>query len=338
MNRYRPFIIGAIGGALGIIFLPLTGVLNRSAEPGQWWGADWFDYMSARQSVTLRSMRVEVPPLDDPARIARGAGHYEMVCAACHGSPTHLPEQMARNLAPPPPPLMEQMRQWRPEARIVWTVKHGIRHTAMPGWPSQVRDDEVWDMVAFLLAMPGMDAEAYGALASGTADNDCARCHGENGEGALAGVPRLDIQSPAYLETAITAFRDGTRQSGTMIAAARTLGDAEIAELAEQFGQGVRMQTGAETTGAAIARHGIPDRDVPACDSCHGPAGRPDYPRLAGQDAGYLLRQLQLFAELGENRGGPRAHIMAEVVKGLDPEEMEALAAYYGGEPDHPGE
>lgn len=330
MNRYRPFIVGAIGGALGIIFLPLTGLLNTSAEPGQWVGADWFDYMSARQSVTLRSLGVEVPPLDDAARIERAAGHYEMVCAACHGSPTRPPEQLATNLAPVPPPLMDQMQQWRPEARIFWTVKHGVRHSAMPGWPSQMRDDEVWDMVAFLLAMPDMAPDAYAALSSGVADNDCARCHGEKGEGALAGVPRLDIQSPAYLETALSAFRDRTRQSGTMMTAAQTLSDSEIADLAQRYGLRLPMEPGAETTGATIAQRGIPDRDVPACNSCHGPTGRPDYPRLAGQDSAYLLRQLELFAELGADRGGPRAHIMAEVVKGLEPEEMEALAAYFG--------
>ena len=38
------------------------------------------------------------------------------------------------------------MAQWHPEARIFATVKQGIRRTAMPAWPTQMRDDEVWDM------------------------------------------------------------------------------------------------------------------------------------------------------------------------------------------------
>lgn len=38
----------------------------------------------------------------------------------------------------------------------------------------------------------------------------------------------------------------------------------------------------------ALATLGAPRRDIPACLSCHGPAVRADYPRLAGQDRTYL--------------------------------------------------
>lgn len=330
MISLRPFLVGAAGGVLGMALLPLTGLLPISAAPGQPALLDWYFSMAAQQAITLHSLDVAAPPLDRPGMVERGAGHYEMVCADCHGSPVRPPRQLAEDLSPPPPRLVDRMDQWHPAPRVFATVKHGIRRTAMPGWPTQMRDDEVWDMVAFLEAMPEMEPEAYASLASGEAGNDCARCHGADGGGRLPGVPRLDLQSPAYLEAALLAFRDGTRQSGTMMAAARQLGDDEIAELASRYGRRVVLETDATTAGAAIARHGIPDRDVPACDSCHGATGRQDYPRLGGQDAGYLLRQLELFAELGAGRGGPRAHIMAEVVKGLTPEEMQALAAYYG--------
>jgi cytochrome c553 len=229
-----------------------------------------------------------------------------------------------------PPPLVERMAQWHPEARVFATVKQGIRRTAMPGWPTQMRDDEVWDMVAFLKALPGLDAAAYGAMTRGDADNDCSRCHGENGEGVVPGTPRLDIQSPAYIEAALKAFRDGTRQSGTMMAAARTLADAEIEELAQHFGRRVTVAEETPTAAAEIARLGIPDRDVPGCNSCHGAKARIAYPRLHGQDADYLLNQLKLFKQLGAQRGGPNAPIMAEVVRGLEDEQMEALAEWFG--------
>lgn len=330
MTNLRPFLIGAGLGALGLGLLPLSGLLPSSAEPGQPPVLDWYFNMAAQQSITLNSLGIDVPPLDEPGMAQRGAGHYEMVCATCHGSPIAPPEQFARNLSPQPPLLVQRMAQWHPEARIFATVKHGIRRTAMPGWPTQMRDDEIWDMVAFLLALPNLNAAAYGRLASGTADNDCARCHGENGEGAIPGVPRLDIQSPAYLEAALKAFRDGTRQSGTMMAAARLLTDAQIAELAQDYGRGTEVPAAGETTAETITRHGLPDRDVPACDSCHGDTARPGYPRLAGQDADYLLNQLKLFKALGAERGGPNAHTMAEVVRGLDETQMEALAEWYG--------
>ncbi|QDZ10679.1 c-type cytochrome [Devosia ginsengisoli] len=330
MTKLRPFFIGGVLGALGLGLLPLSGLLSSSAEPSQPPVLDWYFNLAAQQSITLRSLGVDVPPLDRPGMAERGAGHYEMVCVTCHGSPVAPPEQFARNLSPQPPQLVQRMAQWHPEARIFATIKHGIRRTAMPGWPTQMRDDEVWDMVAFLLTLPELDADAYGRLTSGTADNHCARCHGENGEGAIPGIPRLDIQSPAYLEAALKAFRDGTRQSGTMMAAARVLTDAQIEELAQDYGRGTNVPAASETTAEAIVRHGLPDRDVPACDSCHDDNARLGYPRLAGQDADYLLNQLKLFKALGAERGGPNAHIMAQVVRGLDEAQMEALAEWYG--------
>lgn len=326
MTDLKPYLIGAVLGLFGLAFVPLSGLLPSSAEPGQWPVFDWYFNLAAQQAVTLRSLGTTATELDAPGMVQRGAGHYEMVCADCHGSPAAPAQQFAENLSPQPPLLVERMAQWHPEARVFETVKHGFRRTAMPGWPSQMRDDEVWSMVAFLKALPDLDAAQYEAMAPG----DCSGCHGENGEGGIAGTPRLDLQTPAYIEAALRAFRDGTRQSGTMMAAARQLSDADIAELATEFGQSATLDVGqTNALGEQIAKDGIPTRDIAACESCHG-SGRVIYPRLEGQDAEYLLTQLKLFKELGAERGGPNAHIMAEVVRTLEEHEMQALADYYG--------
>lgn len=336
MRKYRPYIVGAIGGVMAAAIVPLTGLIDFDASNGQWGITDWFFGVSARQSITLRSAGLGVPDLDDPAGIRRGAGHYEMVCATCHGSPVGSPEQFADDLVPVPPRLMEQMRNWRPEARVFWTVKHGVKRSAMPAWPSQMRDDEVWDMVAFLNVIAAMPAAEYTDLA-GLDRSGCASCHGENGEGS-GGAPRLDIQSPEYIAAALAAFRQGTRQSGTMIAAASRLSDEEITALSDYFGKQVTVNVAsAESPGAAIAARGIPERDIAACDSCHE-SGRPEFPRLAGQDRDYLVTQLELFNEHGLARGGHLAEIMTRALRvlpqmeegPLTPEEIEALAEHYG--------
>ena len=331
MRRLKLILIGAGGALLGGLLLLLSGVLNFAASSGHWDATDWLLGMAAQQSVTLRSLTIAAPPLDDPQMVRRGAGHYEMVCATCHGSPGRLPDAFATALTPQPPPLLERMQQWHPPARLFWTIKHGIKRTAMPAWPSQMRDDEVWDMVAFIEAMPEMEAEAYRALAGDRRDGfGCANCHGEDGRGGGA-FPRLDIQSADYLADALTAFRDGTRQSGTMISAARGLSDAQIAALAAQYAGTPEPQPIGGGRGAQIALRGIPERDVPACDSCHGAGGRPDYPRLAGQSAAYIETQLRLFSEYGAGRGGRHAGIMAEVVRWLDEADMAAVAQWYAG-------
>ncbi|TSE35901.1 c-type cytochrome [Tepidimonas charontis] len=63
------------------------------------------------------------------------------------------------------------------------------------------------------------------------------------------------------------------------------------------------------------------------CAVCHGPCGQsvaPNFPRLAGQNAQYLLNQLQAFA-----RGERKDTAMQEKVKGLSATELEAVAEYY---------
>jgi cytochrome c553 len=327
MIDLRPYLVGAGLGIFGLAFLPLSGLLPSSAEPGQPAVLDWYFNLAAQQSITLRSVMTAVPDLNEPGMVERSAGHYELVCATCHGSPSVRPAQFAENLSPSPPLLVERMAQWHPDARIFATIKHGISRTAMPGWPTQMRDDEVWDMVAFLKALPDMDAATY----SGMVADDCTGCHGAEGEGGVAGIPRLDIQTPGYLEAALKAFRGGTRASGTMMAAAAQLSNDEIEKLAALYGRSTAVSVAAgPAEAAAIVQHGIPERDVPACDSCHGANSRPGYPKLAGQDADYLLSQLELFKLLEDERGGPNGHIMAEVVRFLDSDEMVSLADWYG--------
>ncbi|MBJ3785016.1 c-type cytochrome [Devosia sediminis] len=336
MKRIPLVLASAAAGAFFILALPLSGLIDHSARPGSNAIVDWYSQTAARQSIALRSAMTGVPDLDDPASIRRGAGHFQLVCAACHGSPEAPAARFAEDMSPRPPALTA----WRPEARLFQTIKYGIRHSAMPAWPSLMRDDEVWDMVAFVRRLPTMNAIEYAALAHGDADpGTCASCHGETGEGRDNAFPRLDIQSPQYLADALAAFRDGSRQSGTMMAAARQLTDAQIAELSQTFGQRLPVGPAADNElGARIAREGIVSRDVPACDTCHGPTGRVDFPRLAGQPVDYLRLQLELFQKHGAERGGRHAEVMAKVVEDaleegphrLEPEEIEAVAEHYG--------
>lgn len=336
MRRLGPLVMSAAAGALMVLALPLSGLLEHAAKPGSNAVIDWYSLTAARQSIALRSLFTSVPDLDDPSMVRRGAGHFELVCAACHGSPISPRARFAEDISPRPP----QLTSWRPDARLFQTVKYGIRHTAMPAWPTHLRDDEVWDMVAFLRRLPTIDPAEYAALATGgAAPGSCASCHGENGEGRDNAFPRLDIQSPQYLTHALEAFRDGDRQSGTMMAAARRLTDVQISELSQYFGRREQVPTGeGDELGARIATEGIVSRDIPACDSCHGEGGRDDFPRLAGQPAAYLQRQLELFQQYGPERGGRHAEIMGTVVEDaleegphrLEPHELEAVARHYG--------
>ena len=123
-----------------------------------------------------------------------------------------------------------------------------------------------------------------------------------------------------------------------MMTVARRLTDDDIVTLSQQFGRELAVEAPvAAGLGAEIAARGIPDRDIAACDSCHG-SGRAEYPRLYGQQRHYLLTQLELFNEHGTDRGGPHADVMAHAIRRLPnpedgplkPAEIEALADHYG--------
>ncbi|MGH9323024.1 MAG: c-type cytochrome [Vicinamibacteria bacterium] len=330
-----------------------SGLVPLAASSGHWPLTEWFLHFTMHRTVKVRSSGIRAPHLEDGAMALRGAGHFEIGCRPCHGSPGTRPPTVLRYMTPPAPTLPELISEWEPE-ELFWIVRHGIKFTGMPGWPSQKREDEVWDMVAFLRHLPNMDpaeyrdlagldrvgpSEAPGALAT------CARCHGIDGKGREGAFPRLAGQSPTYLYCALEAYDEGRRFSGTMETVASALSDGEKLELARYYGDLAPRQPVAPSHGDAvesgeeIALWGVPQRRVPSCSDCHGPTDRsrkPNYPRLAGQNASYLELQLQLF-HAGRRGGSPYAHLMHPVAKRLTKDQRKDVALYYASLVDDGG-
>ena len=64
------------------------------------------------------------------------------------------------------------------------------------------------------------------------------------------------------------------------------------------------------------------------CASCHGPAGNsvnPQWPKLAGQHAGYTAKQIRDF-KAGTTRNDA---LMAPMIAGLSEQDIEDIATYY---------
>ena len=78
-------------------------------------------------------------------------------------------------------------------------------------------------------------------------------------------------------------------------------------------------------SGKKLFETGFPDRSIPPCASCHGAKaeGVADFPRLAGQHAKYVARQIEFIQGLVR-----KAPVMHGIVKDLTPGEMEAIAVY----------
>ena len=114
------------------------------------------------RSIAVRARGLEVPDLAVSGRIAAGARTYAALCVGCHLAPGVRHSDLRVGLYPNPPNLAEQDPS--DARREFWIVKHGIKMSAMPAWRKTLDDAAIWDIVAYLRAMPQMTPEAYQAL------------------------------------------------------------------------------------------------------------------------------------------------------------------------------
>lgn len=352
-------VLGTAAVVLGGLVV-ISGVIPVKASAGHWPVTRWFLGFARGRSVWTHSLGVEVPDLGDRARIARGAGHYETACRVCHGAPG-LDRAVTMTELTPHPPHLESLVPDRSHEELFYVVKHGIKMTAMPAWPAREREDEVWDVVAFLRELPEMDSATYRRLAYGEGDAPyearhgetsgtpppfvearCVRCHGRDGRGRDGAFPRLAGQKPAYLELSLDGYAARRRFSGIMQAVVADAEPDQLAAAARHYAAlpaASALPDEAEPAppevierGRHLAHAGIPENKVPTCVSCHGPDGAEErnatYPYLSGQPASYLARQLELFRE-GRRGASAYAHVMELSAGGLSPEDAEAVAAYY---------
>lgn len=168
------------------------------------------------------------------------------------------------------------------------------------------------------------------------AEQVCSDCHGVTGNSENPTFPRLAAQQAWYISAQLNAFRGHHRMDPAgfeyMWGISRKLTDAQIKDLANYYAEqkpGADKPTNAMLAreGKAIFNSGISGEGVPACMACHGAegAGSAQFPRIAGQHANYIVKQLNVFQKTEER---PQAAAMKVVAHNLKPAEMNAVAAY----------
>jgi cytochrome c553 len=186
-------------------------------------------------------------------------------------------------------------------------------------------------------------------IAAGNAEHgafialNCTACHGDRGVSAQTLIPTLAGMDAAVIYKQLDDYRSGKRLWGVMGALAQALSAQDSADVAAYFGaqpgglaalRGYRIpESGRSLRESDPAKRlvyaGDPQRGIPPCSSCHGPGGfKLGAPALQGQHAAYIERQLGEFAQ--GSRQNDIFEQMRAIAKQLTPEEMHALAAYYG--------
>lgn len=158
----------------------------------------------------------------------------------------------------------------------------------------------------------------------------CQECHGAdgNGNGQDGKFARLAGQYPAYIVKQLQDFRSGARKHDTMMIMAKSLEEADLADIAAYYG-GLSAMRGEPTH----ADTQTAQRLFAACAACHGAQGKGNgnaaFPVIGGQDVKYLRNQLLAWRS-GERRNSPGG-AMNEATKGLTDAEIDVLAHYLSG-------
>lgn len=220
-------------------------------------------------------------------------------------------------------------------------------------------------VLSLLLAM-GAAALTQSVSAAGDASAGadksavCAACHGADGNSPAPTFPKIAGLGEKYILKQLRDIQAWDQASGDdkattgraipeMTGQLSGLSDQDLQDLAAHFAAQTMQLTGSKEMtvkinsgevvdalelGQRTFRAGNQETGVPACTGCHSPTGVGNapagYPRLGGQYAEYIEKQLHAF-RAGERTNDGDQMIMRLAAKNLSDSEIKALANYIAG-------
>ena len=203
-------------------------------------------------------------------------------------------------------------------------------------------------MMSLMVVAPASMAAGDAAAGEGKAVM-CAACHGSDGNSPAPNFPKLAGLGEKYLIKQMQDIKNGSRNVPEMTGLLNGYTDEDIANVAAFFNSKplqlsgskeieVQVNSGIKVDGLALGektyRAGNPKVGTPACTGCHPPSGKGNdpagYPRLGGQHAAYIEKQLRDF-RAGNRVNDGDTKTMREVAANLSDAEIVALANYIAG-------
>lgn len=275
----------------------------------------------------------------DPA----GGKQIASWCLGCHGPDGISVDETLPHLAGQQPfYLFTQLQAYR----------NGVRgNDAMESVVKSLGEDSMIKVAAFyanrtpselseVSAGPGDGSGDIPAqeplLAGASAADECAGCHGDDGNSVMEGVPSLAGHHPEDLVAAMDAYKAASRDDPLMQSALEEFNESDIANIALFYAAQRPKRTGANGDGDPVAGKRI----AAVCAACHGEDGNspdPNTPSLAGEDAEYLANATKAYVN------GKRDYLMMTYpVAALSEQDVENLSAFYASQkpkaarPDRP--
>jgi formylglycine-generating enzyme required for sulfatase activity len=189
-------------------------------------------------------------------------------------------------------------------------------------------------LISMLCACCGMATAADTSPRLNQLVATCMACHGvENLPFAVAPgesytVPRIGLQNPRYIASALQAYKAGDRKNAVMQAQAASLSEDDIQQLGKYFGQ--QEQGTNANSGVPQKNHAHPSIVEETCHGCHGEIGFgiiKEMPKISHQYKDYMIHSLNDY-----RNGNRHNSAMTVVAEGLTPQDIQAAAAYYSSQ------
>jgi cytochrome c553 len=236
-------------------------------------------------------------------------------CVKCHGDDGNSTASGMPNLtAQHPDYFVTSMNAY---------VEGDRNHRLMKRLVSNLDEQAIARMAVFYAVQPPARTGTTGdgdVEAGRAAAENCANCHGADGNASGADMPTLAGQDARYFVKAMDAYRDGSRRHEKMFDAVSELDDQDIANLATFYASQEPVRRNVRTPLTT-------SQWIDRCERCHGIDGNstdPRFPMLAGQDEAYLAAALKAYA--GRTRNNRAMHAMSAP---LSPSDIAAIARHY---------
>ena len=87
------------------------------------------------------------------ASLARGREIYASSCAICHGVQGRGDGPLARTMVPRPADFRIHMIEGHTEAQLFEWVSYGVPETAMPGYATELSEEDRWHVINYLRSL-----------------------------------------------------------------------------------------------------------------------------------------------------------------------------------------
>lgn len=264
------------------------------------------------------------------ADVSAGKAFAERECKGCHGLD-------GRGAAQGIPHLAAQRERYL--LASLKAYKEGKRtHAALREVAGHMSDADARNVAAYYAGLPpiapasGKDAQIFSPYENGKAlAAACAKCHGDDGNSKIPGIPGLAGQQPRYFVVAIQEYLNKERKKAPMHSMLPGLSKLDMESLALYFASQTPAQRAAPTLGDPVAGEPL----TAVCGGCHGSHGVSSdtaTPSLASQDAQYLINATKAY------RTTRKRENMRLYVTGLRDKDIENIAAFYAVQKSKPAE